>query len=249
MSAEIYSVSVEPLGENEGNVQGNVAIWKIYREAAEKEYEYVHSSSNKLDNKVYILLAVCAFLFPVLYSVRIQACNFMLSWPPFMLVLVKFLPLICLSVAIVLLLCILRAVKVARVDVFSAIQDKNPDDDSLIEVEKRLTWLYASIRNTEMTQHERKYKIANTAMVLIIIAVLLTVLAVANQEYFGLHEGGEKIMRMNGSAVSKEEATKMTYDEMIDYVVRTGNPMPRIPTMDDFKKSKYVCILGESRDI
>lgn len=61
--------------ENENltdNVQESAETWRLYREAARAEYEYAHVSSNRLDNKVYILLAVCAFLFPVLYSVRFE---------------------------------------------------------------------------------------------------------------------------------------------------------------------------------
>ena len=43
--------------------------WKIYYEAARLEYEYVVTNSSKLDNKAYILLTVCAFLFAALYTV------------------------------------------------------------------------------------------------------------------------------------------------------------------------------------
>ena len=63
----------ENITENE---QESIETWRLYREAARAEYEYAHVSSNRLDNKVYILLAVCAFLFPVLYSVRIETADF-----------------------------------------------------------------------------------------------------------------------------------------------------------------------------
>ena len=47
----------------------NEKKWKIYYEAAKLEYEYAVTNSSKLDNKAYILLTVCAFLFAALYTV------------------------------------------------------------------------------------------------------------------------------------------------------------------------------------
>lgn len=103
--------------------QESVETWQIYREAARAEYEYAHVSSNRLDNKVYILLAVCAFLFPVLYSVRIETAGFMSSWPGIVLTLIRFMPLICLSAAIILLLCAVKTIRIARIDAVKTLEE------------------------------------------------------------------------------------------------------------------------------
>ena len=48
---------------------------EIAYEAARLEYEYCQVRSGKLDNKVYIMLTVCAFLFVTLIDVVKQACR------------------------------------------------------------------------------------------------------------------------------------------------------------------------------
>ena len=49
------------------------------------------------------------------------------------------------------------------------------------------------------------------------------------------------------SEISKEEAEKMTVDEMIDYAVRTRNPLPRTPTTQELMQSKYFTFPGVTR--
>lgn len=175
------------------NVQetGSAETWRIYREAARAEYEYAHVSSNRLDNKVYILLVVCAFLFPVLYSVRFETAGFMSSWPVCVLTVIKFLPLVCLSAAIV---------------------------------------------------------VADKALILIIISVVLFLCAVLQQEAIEIRKGGEARMSIDYSReITKEEAEKMTADELLEYSIKTGKAPPRMPTTRELMKSKYFIFPGVNR--
>lgn len=236
--------------ENEkvtANEQESIETWRLYREAAREEYEYAHVSSNRLDNKVYILLAVCAFLFPVLYSVRIEPAGFMSSWPAFVLAVIRFSPLICLSVAIVLLLYAVKTVRIARIDAVSAIREGKNINESLLEAEHRFAWAYAFSRNAVKSAQSKKYAIADTALVLIIISVFLFMVAVIQKEYTEIKKGGEVNMSIDYSReISKEEAAKMTADELLEYAVKTGSP-PRMPTTSELMKSKYFIFPGVSR--
>ena len=230
-----------------GGEQESIETWRLYRECARAEYEYAHVSSNRLDNKVYILLAVCAFLFPVLYSVRIEAAGFMSSWPIYVLTVIRFLPLICLSVAIVLLLYAVKTIRIARIDAVKAIEEGKSVDESSLEAEKRLAWTYAFIREVGKAEQNRKYAVADKALTLIIIAVLLFVFAVMQQEYSEISKGGEVSMSVDYSReVTKEDAAKMTADELLKYAIKTGRLL-RTPTTSELMKSKYFTFPGVNR--
>ena len=237
--------------ENESltdNVQESAETWRIYREAARAEYEYAHVSSNRLDNKVYILLAVCAFLFPVLYSVRFETADFMSSWSVYVLTVIRYLPLVCLSAAIVLLLYAVKTIKISRVDVFSAVNEENAYSVSPIDAEIRFTLLYTACTDAGKAEQNRKYAVADIALVFVIVSVFLFIAAVMQREYSEVSKGGEVNMSMNrGAKISEEEAARMTVDEMIDYAVKTRNPLPRTPTTSELMKSKYFTFPGVNR--
>ena len=235
----------DKLTENE---QESAETWRLYREAARAEYEYAHVSSNRLDNKVYILLAVCAFLFPVLYSVRFETADFMSSWPEFILAAIRYLPLICLSVAIVLLLCAVKTIRIARIDPESAIREGKNTHESLLQAEHRFAWAYAFSRNAVKDEQNRKYAVADKALILIIISVILFVFAAIQQEATEIRKGGEVKMSIDYSReVTKEEAAKMTADELLEYAIKTGKAPPRMPTTSELMKSKYFIFPGVNR--
>lgn len=238
--------------ENENftdNVQESESAetWRIYREAARAEYEYAHVSSNRLDNKVYILLAVCAFLFPVLYSVRFETADFMSSWPVCVLTVIKFLPLVCLSAAIVLLLYAVKTIRIARIDAVKTIEEGEIINETPFEAEQRLAWTYAFIREVGKAEQNRKYAVADKALILIIISVVLFLCAVLQQEAIEIRKGGEVRMSIDYSReVTKEEAENMTADELLQYAIKTGKLL-RTPTTRELMKSKYFIFPGVNR--
>ena len=236
--------------ENENltdNFQESAETWKIYREAARAEYEYAHVSSNRLDNKVYILLAVCAFLFPVLYSVRFETAGFMSSWPVFVVTVIKFLPLVCLSAAIVLLLYAVKTIRIARIDAVKTIEEGEIINETPFEAEQRLAWTYAFIREVGKAEQNRKYAVADKALILIIISVVLFLCAVLQQEAIKIRKGGEVRMSIDYSReVTKEEAENMTADELLQYAIKTGKLL-RTPTTRELMKSKYFIFPGVNR--
>ena len=229
------------------NFQESAETWKIYREAARAEYEYAHVSSNRLDNKVYILLAVCAFLFPVLYSVRFETAGFMSSWPVFVVTVIKFLPLVCLSAAIVLLLYAVKTIRIARIDAVKTIEEGEIINETPFEAEQRLAWTYAFIREVGKAEQNRKYAVADKALILIIISVVLFLCAVLQQEAIKIRKGGEVRMSIDYSReVTKEEAENMTADELLQYAIKTGKLL-RTPTTRELMKSKYFIFPGVNR--
>ena len=231
----------------ESSEQEAIETWRVYREAARAEYEYAHVSSNRLDNKVYILLAVCAFLFPALYSVRIEITGYMLSWPAFVLAAIRFMPLICLSVAIILLLCAIKTTRIARIDAVKAIEEGKRINESHFDAEQRFAWIYAFIREAGKAEQNRKYALADKALVLIIISVFLFLFAAIQHEYKEIDKGGEVSMSTDYSMeVTKEEAEKMTADELLEYAVKTGRLL-RTPTTRDLMESKYFIFPGVTR--
>ncbi|MBR1658371.1 MAG: hypothetical protein IJ697_07890 [Synergistaceae bacterium] len=238
---ENNSAATEEQGLNGAD---SVETWKIYREAAQLEYEYAHIRSNRLDNKVYILLAVCAFLFPVLYSVRIEIAGVMASWPVFLLTAVTFSPLICLSCAIILLLYAIKTVQISRVDVLSTIQDADFNSEAPIDTEKKFALLYITSSKVGKIEQDRKYIISDIALVFIIISVLLFVTSVIQHDYTEIKKGGEVNMSMNySSEISKEDASRMTADEVVEYAMKTGKLL-RTPTTRELMKSKYFTFPG-----
>lgn len=230
------------------NEQESIETWRLYREAARAEYEYAHVSSNRLDNKVYILLAVCAFLFPVLYSVRIETADFMSSWPAFIVGAIRFMPLICLLAAIVLLLYAVKTIRIARIDAVSAIREGKNIHESLFQAEHRFAWAYAFSRNAVKEEQNRKYAVADKALILIIISVFLFLFAVIQQESKEFSKGGEVRMPIDYSReITKEEAAKMTADELLEYAIKTGKAPPRMPTTRELMQSKYFIFPGVNR--
>ena len=60
---QIYQVEVADVEANTTNNEESSA--SICFEAIKAEYDYCVTRAEKLENKVYILLAACAFIFPV----------------------------------------------------------------------------------------------------------------------------------------------------------------------------------------
>ncbi len=77
---------------------------------------------------------------------------------------------------------------------------------------------------------------------------MLVTFNVARVNVFNLLQKGEadeENMLVNHSADKTDNSvSRMSYDELIDYVARTGNIMPTVPTTQDLMNSKYVHFLG-----
>ena len=148
----------------------NEKKWKIYYEAAKLEYEYAVTNSSKLDNKAYILLTVCAFLFAALYTVMGYVKeNFMwyiskgiCGYVPVMLS--SFLLLMAgwyLSKSIFLLIGILSSSKTGRANIYKLMQDKIPEIEDYEVTLKRFAMTYAYYTEAgEEHREERHQKLA-----------------------------------------------------------------------------------------
>ena len=148
----------------------NEEKWKIYYEAAKLEYEYAVANSNKLDNKAYILLTVCTFLFAALYTVMGHVKeNFVwhiskgvYDYVPVMLSL--FLLLMAgwyLSKSIFLLISILNASKTGRAGIYNLMQTNIPHEEDYEVTLRRFAITYAYYTEAgEESREERHQKLA-----------------------------------------------------------------------------------------
>ena len=93
----------------------------------------------------------------------------------------KFSPLICLSVVIILLLSVLKTVEISRIDIFKAIQEGQKRNESQLYAEKRFTFLYMASRRAGAAEWNRKYIVADIASLFIITSVFLSMIAVIQQ--------------------------------------------------------------------
>ena len=118
------------------------------------------------------------------------------------------------------------------------------DSESPLDVEKNFTLLYAASRDAGKEEQDRKYKVAYTALMFIIVSVLLFMTAVIQHEYKGNIKGGEVNMSMNYNAdISQEEVSKMTADELLEHAMKTGKLLRKLTTKD-LMNSKYFTFLG-----
>lgn len=71
-----YEISVEPKTTSTVSPVNTNASDELSYEASKAEYEHCMQRSEKLDNKIYILLTVCAFLFVLLCDLIKKISNF-----------------------------------------------------------------------------------------------------------------------------------------------------------------------------
>ena len=78
--------------------------------------------------------------------------------------------------------------------------------------------------------------------------MVLFLCAVLQQEAIEIRKGGEARMSIDYSReITKEEAEKMTADELLEYSIKTGKAPPRMPTTRELMKSKYFIFPGVNR--
>ena len=161
---------------------------------------------------------------------------------------IRLLPMGCLSAAIVILLYALKTTNIARVDVYNTLVKAKARNESALEVEKRFAWLYAISRVDGKAREDRRHKITDIALMLIIASVVILLTTEVIQRYYpDINRGGEVSMNMDRrTEISSDEAANMTADELIDYAVKNG-VMLRTPTTRELMSSKYFHYRGVNR--
>ena len=170
-----YLISVKPV--NEEHYDQSVEITEfgadIAFEAAKEEYEYCIHRSEKLDNKIYILLTVCAFfatmqmdLIQKIFEKAIPPKYCCLIWSGFGIELGSFL------LAVILLVMGLWSITLKRVDP-SIILKKDMVYAENKRVAKYICGKYTQCSAINNKLISKRYKISNAAIVLITAAFIL----------------------------------------------------------------------------
>lgn len=145
------------------------------------EYEHCIKRSERLDNKIYILLTVCAFIF-VLLTGAIQKVS-VLRWPQSSIewvLLALYFSLTTAAIISVILLLFwligsLSSIKLKRFDSAEVMERDMTSADSK-RVSKYVIALYEEARNHNNALIDKRYKTVNRCVIALIVSVVILVL-------------------------------------------------------------------------
>ena len=146
--------------------------------AAQDEYNYCFQRSAKLDNKVYILLTVCAFLFVMLSGAIKKLSEFAIPQTKNQLIVEGgYIVILTLSVAtfiiiLVKLIGLLRGIKLSRFDSYE-ILNKDMLRKEKKQVIKYICMMYEQCRSENNRLIEAQYKHFNQCVKLMVINIVL----------------------------------------------------------------------------
>lgn len=153
----------------------------IAMEAAKIEYEYCLKRSEKLDNKVYIMLTVCAFLFVMLTDIIkvIERFAFPSNSGILTLIIIFSISLtatvICFFVLLVMLINLLSGIKVNRFlsdDIINLDMVKANAERTARYICSR--YVECKIRNNTLL--EKKYNRFNKCIIIMIVTIALLII-------------------------------------------------------------------------
>ena len=161
-----YLVTISPSIRDANNVEN---ASDITYEIAKSEYEHTIHRLDRLDNKVYILLTACAFLFSVVYR-TLQESSLVLP-PKSLKDGLILLSVITFSLLLVLLIILLKGVELNR---FSVPLIAKHD---LVHAEKKHVAKYICSIYVKCTVHnndalETRYKIYNCCVILMVVSIV-----------------------------------------------------------------------------
>ena len=195
--------------------------WEVYFEAAKEEYNYTVVNSNKLDNKIYILLTVCAFLTPAFYSILGQMKDiFSLAIPVLLCatVLLYGAGVVCLGYTLIVLLRNIRSREVGRIDVYGRVFQRMPNEKHL-KVLTELTQDYARCREASIEDLDKRHQSVDSctrSLIWAILAMLLTLLLLLS--IFRLYPTPPQKMKVDDTikvSVNQEEGGEISMFERI----------------------------------
>lgn len=170
------SVVIPIVGEETGE--------DISYEVARTEYDYCLHRSEKLDNKIYILLTVCAFLIGGVLGIVDDLIKYV-KWPMAVIYTKNIfecaawigtgLELIIFALSIIILVAALRSIDIHRFD-----QTEILDRDMVYSEKKKVSKYICSLYS-KCTQHNneiisKRYKLSNMAIVLIAVGFILMII-------------------------------------------------------------------------
>lgn len=168
------SMSLYPV-KNDPNL-----CWEI----ALTEYEHCIRRSERLDNKIYILLTVCGFIFVLLTGVIQEMST--LKWAKNTLEMIVitfyFILVLMATIAFVFLLAwLIRALSSIRLIRFDSTEvlERNMTHVDSAQVSKYVVALYEKARSHNNEQIDKRYKIVNRCVRILIFVVVILIFASA----------------------------------------------------------------------
>lgn len=173
-----YTVKIEEMPSQRG--QSNTSEDIAYS-AFVSEYDHCVQRSEKLDNKVYILLTVCAFLFVLLTSVISEAGKFKFPESGFAIgLIIVYAVLLASNVGIYVLMLIklvglLKSVSFVRFDT-SEILTSNLISETPATLSRYIGTKYVRCINYNNAAIEERYKKFNFCVKLMVADVILSII-------------------------------------------------------------------------
>lgn len=145
---------------------------------AQNEYNHCFERSSKLDNKIYILLTVCAFLFVMLSEAIKRLSEFVIPQNKNQMIIQGgYIVLLTLSVAmfIIMLIKLIRLLKGIELSRFDSYEILNKD---MVRAEKKrvvhyICMMYEKCRNHNNRLIEIQYKQFNQCVKLMVVNIVL----------------------------------------------------------------------------
>lgn len=174
-----YIIEVETMEENANGSESTIITGdEVSLETVRNEYNHCFERSVKLDNKVYILLTACAFLFAMLtesikklntFCLPISKCQ-LIGEGIYVAMLTAVI--IVYVIVVVKLLQLLPGIRLSRFDSFETLE-KNMIWSDKKQTIKYICSRYEQCRNDNNELIEQQYKRFNSCVKLLIVTVVL----------------------------------------------------------------------------
>lgn len=151
----------------------------IVFDAMKEEYEHCVKRSEKLDNKIYILLTVCAFIFVLLTSIIEKASTFQMSQDMTKISLIIIYWLLLLVDVVIFCVLLEKLVVLLGSIEFQRLDINNIMELNIIEKNPRTAVKYIGANYMQCVENnhtilEKRYEVFNTCVRFLVLNVLLS---------------------------------------------------------------------------
>lgn len=151
----------------------------IVFDAMKEEYEHCVKRSEKLDNKIYILLTVCAFIFVLLTSIIEKASTFQMSQDMTKISLIIIYWLLLLVDVVIFCVLLEKLVVLLGSIEFQRLDINNIMELNIIEKNPRTAVKYIGANYMQCVENnhtilEKRYEVFNTCVRFLVLNILLS---------------------------------------------------------------------------
>ncbi len=210
-----YTISVDRLNtDNDNNEHLVETDPALCYQVAFAEYDYSIKRSDKLDNKIYILLTICAFIFAAMTSSigRIAEVRYPQNCTEFWIVMVylslAILSSICVIILLISLIRALSSVNIVRFD-SSEVMVRDMAKADIQQVVKYIIPLYVKATEKNDSVIERRYSKLDCSIRLLIVSILLLIVLTLLSSFLPIaRDGDNKLSEFYSISDHKDEEAK-----------------------------------------